>query len=400
MARRFGLRTSSILSWIGVLLVGVAFALAADDDEPAAEGNPYLPREGMNAEELRDFIERMHDAPRTVQLQPGFTEGIEVAVDRLLAAKPSDELKAFGIRHKMDVLHKPAAYENDEKAQKKLVELAKEGKALLDKGLKDKELARSTEFYLLEHRLIDGADNAKTEDLPALLDESKKFFAAEEDLGQKHLRMSSATVKVINRVAEDELAEKSYKEFGELWAKSFDLDLKRYGQRIAKGTRKKTPPIVGKQMEFAGTTVDDKPFNIEQLRGKVVLVQFWATWCGPCMASLSGLQKIYDEHHPAGFEIVALSQDDDKQALDMALDEYDLPWVHIWDRDQKDAEKHPIADTYGAHALPTTFLLDKTGKVVAKDLEGKELTAAIEKLIEANGASDGKADGSDAKDVK
>jgi thiol-disulfide isomerase/thioredoxin len=400
MARRFGLRASSILSCIGVLLVSVAFVLAADDDEPAAEGNPYLPREGMNAEELREFIERMHDAPRTVQLQPGFAEGIEVAVDRLLAAKPSDELKAFGIRHKMDVLHKPAAYENDEKAQKKLVELAKEGKALLDKGLKDQELAKATEFYLLEHRLIDGADNAKTEELPALLEDSKKFFSAEEELGQKHLRMASATVKVINRLAEDELAEKSYKDFGELWAKSFDLELKRYGQRIAKGTRKKTPAVVGKQMEFTATTVDDKPFNIDQLRGKVVLVQFWATWCGPCMSSLAGLQKIYDEHHKAGFEIVALSKDDDKQALDMVLDEYDLPWIHIWDTDSKDTEKHPIADRYGAQALPTTFLLDKTGKVVAKDLEGKQLEAAIEKLFEASGDTSGKVEGAESKEVK
>ncbi len=347
MARRFGLRFSPILSWIGVLFVGAVIVLAADDEEPAAEGNPYLPREGLNAEELREFIERMHDAPKTVQLQPGFTEAIEVAVDRLLATKPSDELVAFGIRHKMDVLHKPAAYENDEKAQKKLVELAKEGKKLVDKGVKDKELARAADFYLLEHRLIDGADNAKTDELPALLDDSKKFFSSEEELGQKHLRMSSATVKVINRLAEDELAEKSYKEFGELWAKSFDLELKRYGQRIAKGTRKKAPPILGKQMEFAGTTVDDKPFNIEQLRGKVVLVQFWATWCGPCMSSLSGLQEIYDKLHAEGFEIVALSQDDDKQALDMVLDEYDLPWVQLWDTDPKDAEKHPIAEKYG-----------------------------------------------------
>jgi hypothetical protein len=84
----------------------------------------------------------------------------------------------------------------------------------------------------------------------------------------------------------------------------------------------------------------------------------------------------------------------------MVLDEYDLPWIHIWDTDPKDAEKHPIAERYGAHALPTMFLLDKTGKVVAKDLEGKELTAAIEKLLEASGDSAGKAEGGDAKDVK
>jgi thiol-disulfide isomerase/thioredoxin len=322
----------------------------------------------------------MQRAPKSVQEQPGFTEAVGVAVDRLLATNPGDELKAFGLVNKMQALHRSAMYD-DETAQKQLMELVKE-----TKDTKDKELTAAVAFYRLEDRALDAGNNAKTDELPTVLDDLKKFFAAQEELDRRHLRLASATVKIINRLADDELAQQSYKEFGELWAKSQELELSRYGKRIAKGTRKKTPELVGKPMPIAGTTHDGKPFDVAKYRGQPVVVVFWATWCGPCKELVPEFKAIYEHFHGDGLQLVGVSQDEDNEALAAYLEEEKISWPNLFDSDSANPESHPIADKYGVHAIPTTFLLDREGKVIAKDLHGQALADKVEELL--NGKPD------------
>jgi thiol-disulfide isomerase/thioredoxin len=375
--RRWALLAGSL----SAVFLAAVLSFADDEEEAKPNDNPYLPREGLSAEELREFIDRMQRSPKTVQLQPGFTEAIGVAVDRLLAAKPTDELRAFGLSSKMQTLHLKAMH-NDEAAQKKLMALVKESK-----DVKDKELAAAVEFYSLEDRALDAGLNAKTEDLPTTLEELKKFFAGQPELNQRHLRLASATVKIINRVSDDELAQKSYKEFGELWAKSQELDLKRYGQRIAKGTRKRTPEIVGKPMPISGTTHDNKPFDVAAYRGKPVVVIFWATWCGPCRALMPEFKAIYEHFHADGLEIVGVSKDEDRDALAAYIEAEKIAWPNLFDTDSANAESHPISEKYGVFGIPTMFLLDREGKVVAKDLHGQALADKVEELIDGKSAA-------------
>jgi thiol-disulfide isomerase/thioredoxin len=369
-------RWTAIFSSLAIIFLAAVLSFAADDEETKPQDNPYLPREGLSADELREFIERMQRAPKTVQLQPGFADAIGVAVDRLLAAKPSDELRAFGLANKMQALHLKAMHD-DEAAQKKLMDLVKESK-----DVKDKELAGAVEFYALEGRALDAGLNAKTEDLPTTLEELKKFFAAQPQLDQRHLRLASATVKIINRVADDELAQKSYKEFGELWAKSQELELKRYGQRIAKGTRKRAREIIGKPMPISGTMHDGNPFDAAVYRGKPVVIIFWATWCGPCRALMPEIKAIYEHFHADGLEMLGVSKDVDRDALAAYVDEEEIKWPNLFDSDAANPETHPISEKYGVFGIPTTFLLDREGKVVARDLHGQALADKVEELLD------------------
>jgi thiol-disulfide isomerase/thioredoxin len=197
------------------------------------------------------------------------------------------------------------------------------------------------------------------------------------------------------------LAQKSYKEFGELWGKSQELELGRYGRSIAKGTRRKAPEVTGKPMPIMGTTHDGKSFDVAQWRGKPVLVLFWATWCGPCRELMPEFKAIYEHYHADGFQIIGVSKDDDKDALSMYIDEQELPWPNLFDVEAEDSEKHPIADKYGVHAIPATFLLDREGKVVAKDLHGEPLAEKIEELMASKSpAADKPADGAKKSDEK
>lgn len=350
--------------------------LADDEEQPVekTEDNPFLPREGLTVEELREFIDRMQQSPKTIQQQPGFSEALLVAVERILSSQPEEESRAFALVTRLDALHKKAVYDDDE-SQKKLTELARQLKTDSDKAV-----ARAAEFYLLEGRAIDGSRNAKTEELPALLADLKKSLSA-GPLDARHLRICSATVRIINRLADDELAAKSYKEFGALWSASENDELAKYGRKIAQGVRAKAPEMVGKPMPLAGKTPDGKSFDIAQYKGKVVLIDFWATWCGPCRAALPELKELYEQYHAKGFEIVGVSVDSDKQALIDLIAAEEIPWTNLHDADESDPELHPLADKYGVRGLPTTFLIDREGKVIARDLGGAALSDKVEQAL-------------------
>ena len=160
---------------------------------------------------------------------------------------------------------------DEEAAQKKLMELVKQSK-----DTKDKDLAKAIEFYSLEDRAIDAGPNAKTEDLPPVLDELKKYFAAEPELDQRHIRLASATVKIINRVADDDLAQKSYKEFGELWAKSQELELGRYGRQDRQGDAQES----GRDRRKANADLPARPTTARRSTSPNFVESRWSSCSG------------------------------------------------------------------------------------------------------------------------
>jgi len=128
-------------------------------------------------------------------------------------------------------------------------------------------------------------------------------------------------------------------------------------------------------LEVSGNSILGDAVDLKDYKGKVVLIDFWGTWCGPCVASLPSMSGMHERLHSKGFEILGVAGDDSK-TLKAFLDKKPLPWQNIVDSEMS------ISQRYGIIAFPTTLLIDKEGKHVASNLHGKALEEAIELLLD------------------
>jgi thiol-disulfide isomerase/thioredoxin len=113
------------------------------------------------------------------------------------------------------------------------------------------------------------------------------------------------------------------------------------------------------------------------MNGKVVLVDFWATWCGPCVAELPNVKKAYQDLHAKGFEIVGISLDRDKERLTKFLAENEMTWPQYFDGLQW---QNKISTQYGINSIPSMWLVDKKG--ILRDMNGRAgLEEKVQKLL-------------------
>jgi thiol-disulfide isomerase/thioredoxin len=128
------------------------------------------------------------------------------------------------------------------------------------------------------------------------------------------------------------------------------------------------------------TAVDDREVDLTKLRGKVVLIDFWATWCGPCKAELPNIVANYQKYHDKGFEVVGISLDQaaDRQTLIDYCREHGLAWPQHFDGK---FWKNEIAVKFGIRSIPAMFLLDQDGKLVSTNARGPKLEAEVKRLL-------------------
>lgn len=116
---------------------------------------------------------------------------------------------------------------------------------------------------------------------------------------------------------------------------------------------------VNQPMTIAGKTIDNKDFSTADWKGKVVLVDFWATWCGPCKAGLPEVKKLYADNHAKGLEIIGVSSDRNPDDLkDFLAGNPDMPWPQLY---EPNTTHHPLLDKYGIEGIPTMYLIDRNG---------------------------------------
>lgn len=130
--------------------------------------------------------------------------------------------------------------------------------------------------------------------------------------------------------------------------------------------------------DFSINDVSGKPVTLSSYRGKYVLLEFWASWCGPCRAENPNLRATYLKYKDKGFDILGVSLDDKMANWTKAVEKDDLPWVQV---SELKGFRGQVPLDYGISAIPANFLIDPHGNIIDRNLRGERLTEALEKLF-------------------
>jgi tetratricopeptide (TPR) repeat protein len=139
------------------------------------------------------------------------------------------------------------------------------------------------------------------------------------------------------------------------------------------------PKLAGERLarDFKVKTTDGKDLSLEALKGKIILLDFWATWCGPCRMEMPEVRRIWEKYRSDRFVLVGISLDDNRQALEQYVAKMHITWPQYYEGDGQIS----VSDLYGVHAIPESFLIDQDGVIRGAGLRGPELDAKITELL-------------------
>lgn len=152
-----------------------------------------------------------------------------------------------------------------------------------------------------------------------------------------------------------------------------------YGKNINRFLDLNENPKIGdKYVDFSMTNEKGELINLSDFDGKLFLLDFWASWCGPCKEEYPALKKAYSKFKTDGFEIISISEDQTKESWIKAIDKNELNWVNLWQAGGNKADPYLI---YGINGIPDNFLINEKGIIVARNLRGEKLISEIEKNL-------------------
>lgn len=135
--------------------------------------------------------------------------------------------------------------------------------------------------------------------------------------------------------------------------------------------------------DFTLKTTEGKDLSLSDLKGKIVLIDFWASWCKPCRESFPHMIKLYEKYHPKGFEVLGVTNDSNHKAWKKAIKDDGIPWLNVADEfpENGPVRTAKVITSYGMDYLPSTVLIDKKGIIIAKLLHGDELDKKLEEIF-------------------
>lgn len=131
--------------------------------------------------------------------------------------------------------------------------------------------------------------------------------------------------------------------------------------------------------DFTLTQPDGTSLTLSDLRGHVVLVDFWASWCGPCMAEMPTVKALYAKYRDKGLRVLGVSMDHVRGAWTKSIEKNNLSWLHV--SSLKGMQKCPVAQLYQVYGIPQLYIIGKDGRIIAKNLRGEDLKQKIDELF-------------------
>ena len=131
-------------------------------------------------------------------------------------------------------------------------------------------------------------------------------------------------------------------------------------------------------MPIKVTSATGELLSLDNLKGKIVLLDFWASWCGPCRAEMPAVKRVWEKYQKENFVIIGVNLDDNRKAFDQYVKEEGVTWPQFYDGK---GWNNRIAQLYSVHAIPATFLIDQQGIIRASGLRGSRLYDKIGELL-------------------
>ena len=350
-----------------------------DQPEKSLPEIPPLP-EGT-PEELMDFVKELKKnnvRPSSRQEMMEYMKSlasvsVEAANKVLSQVKPDDALFSEAAMMKMESLMMLGRL-GDQAAAKDMAEFA----ATLANS-PNQELAKEAQRVVLvaeAQAVFASGDVAAGEQLVEKV--TSTLAADPDDLKTAGLAMQLA--QAFERMPGGEaVAVTALKSFGAVFSKSSNPRIKQMSESFAGTLRRLSLP--GNPMEIRGTLMNGEPFDPKSLAGKVVLVDFWATWCGPCVQEIPNVMEQYEKYHDQGFEVIGISLDQDRAALEKFITDQKVPWPILHEESEGSGWQHPLATFYGISGIPTVILIGRDGNVITLNARGEQLGQELAKLF-------------------
>ena len=171
----------------------------------------------------------------------------------------------------------------------------------------------------------------------------------------------------------------NYLVFGKQFIEKYEKEDPAAAAQVAKEVEKLAAfSIGGEAPDFTMNDAEGNPKKLSDFRGQILLVDFWASWCGPCRRENPHVKKLYEKYHDRGFDILGVSLDKDKNRWLGAIEKDNLTWNHVSDLK---GWQNEAAKLYGVRSIPETILLDNEGKIIARKLRGPSLEAKLKEIF-------------------
>jgi thiol-disulfide isomerase/thioredoxin len=374
----FSLKYGCWLLGVGMVL-WLARPLAAQETPPpraAAAADAFAVPDGT-PDELLNYIAILEHQRPTAETPQALAEfrtklfhALWKATAKILAGRPNTAQLQDAVRYQLIALQALDRM-GDAKAGKALA--AFPTAALEKAGLAD--LVRMVHVVQLQaplHR------KASREEFAKALRGIEKFLR-ETPLDEDAARLATDTVTALEECDYADLAVRTCLDFSKLFAASQDEELATLGATFEGAARRLG--LVGRGIVLTGSTPDGALLNWKKYKGKVVLIDFWTTWCGPCREELANIEKNYAAYHSRGFDVVSVSLDKDREALTQFLEEHKEPWTVLLDDYDARGTSKSLSTYYGIIGIPAVILVGADGKVVSLRSRGEQLGKDLERLL-------------------